>query len=104
MTLRNAFIRSASGLYDLSREPARVASRAVGSVVALTPSGLITARAPGPEVVTEGTRVADSRGIVRGRVVRVFGPVASPYFSVRPMRVPPPAEGAALLGAPLVSE
>ena len=73
-------------------------------MVALTPSGFITARAPGPDVVTEGTRVADARGVVRGRVIRVFGPVARPYFSIRPMRVPPPAEGAALLGAGLVLE
>jgi rRNA processing protein Gar1 len=72
--------------------------------VALTPSGLLTARAPGREAVPEGTRVADARGIVRGRVVRVFGPVARPYFSVRPQRVPSPAEGAALLGAGLTVE
>ncbi len=73
-------------------------------MVAFTPSGFITARAPGPDVVTEGTRVADARGVLRGKVVRVFGPVARPYLSIRPQRVPAPAEGAALLGAGLLIE
>jgi len=73
-------------------------------VVAFTPSGFITARASGPDVVTEGTRVSDVKGVLRGRIVRVFGPVARPYYSIRPLRVPPPAEGAALLGAGLVLE
>ncbi|HLN51158.1 MAG: hypothetical protein ACLQD9_01445 [Thermoplasmata archaeon] len=54
--------------------------------------------------MTEGTRVSDVKGVLRGRIVRVFGPVARPYYSIRPLRVPPPAEGAALLGAGLVLE
>lgn len=76
----------------------------VGTVVALTPSGMLTLRAPGPTVAPEGTNVADVRGLLRGRVLRVFGPVARPYLSVRPRRPPTPAEGAALLGAEMVRE
>jgi len=65
---------------------------------------MLTVHAPGPAVVPEGTGVADTRGIVRGRVLRVFGPVARPYLSVRLRRAPTPAEGAALLGAEVVRE
>jgi rRNA processing protein Gar1 len=78
--------------------------RDVGAVLSVTPSGLLTARAPSDEVVPEGTTVRDARGIVRGRVVRVFGPVARPYLSIRPRRTPTPAEGLALLGASLVPD
>ncbi|HTP55642.1 MAG TPA: H/ACA RNA-protein complex protein Gar1 [Thermoplasmata archaeon] len=77
---------------------------AVGTVVALTPTGLLTVRSPGPAVVPEGTAVADARHVVRGRVVRVFGPVARPYLSVRPRRPPTPTEGASILGAEIVRE
>jgi rRNA processing protein Gar1 len=73
-------------------------------VKAVTPAGLFTVRSPGPDVVPEGTNVTDSRGMVHGRVVRVFGPVARPYLSVRPRRPPTPAEGVALLDATLVRE
>ncbi len=52
----------------------------------------------------EGTLVRDARGTVRGRVVRVFGPVARPYLTVRPRRAPTPAEGLALLGTTLIRE
>ena len=76
----------------------------MGTVVALTPHGTLTVRAPGASFVPEGTNVADARGVLRGRVLRVFGPVARPYLSVRPRRPPTPAEGAALLGAELIRE
>ncbi len=71
---------------------------------AFTPAGHLTVRARGPEVVPEGTNVTDSRGVVHGRVTRVFGPVARPYLSVRTRRPPTPAEGIALLDATLVRE
>jgi rRNA processing protein Gar1 len=61
-------------------------------------------RALGPEVVPEGTLVGDPKGTVRGQVVRVFGPVSRPYYSVRPRRTPSALEGAALLGRTLVRE
>ncbi|HTW55148.1 MAG TPA: hypothetical protein VMG36_01705 [Thermoplasmata archaeon] len=54
--------------------------------------------------MTEGTFVTDSRGIVHGRVVRVFGPVERPYLTVRPRRPPTPSEGVALLDTTLVRE
>jgi rRNA processing protein Gar1 len=73
-------------------------------VKAVTPSGLLTVRSVGPEVVPEGTNVTDTRAVVHGRVVRVFGPVARPYLSVRPRRPPTPAEGLALLDTTLVRE
>ncbi|HTP53807.1 MAG TPA: H/ACA RNA-protein complex component Gar1 [Thermoplasmata archaeon] len=76
----------------------------MGTVVALTPSGTLTVRAPGATVVPEGTLVTDARGVVRGRVLRVFGPVARPYLSVRPRKAPTPSEGAALIGAEVVRE
>jgi rRNA processing protein Gar1 len=73
-------------------------------VKAVTPAGHLTVRAPGPDVVSEGTNVTDARGVIHGRVVRVFGPVARPYLTVRPRRPPTPAEGVALLDATLVRE
>ncbi len=76
----------------------------MGTVVALTPSGFVTLRAPGREVASEGTSVMDPRGTLRGRVVKVFGPVARPFLSVRPRRPPAPAEAVALLGRSLVRE
>jgi len=76
----------------------------VGTVLAITPAGLLTVRSAGPEVVSEGTFVTDVRGTLRGKVVRVFGPVGRPYLSVRPRRTPTAPEGAALLGATLVRE
>jgi rRNA processing protein Gar1 len=76
----------------------------VGTVVALTPSGTLTVRAPGATAAPEGTLVSDARGVVRGRVLRVFGPVAHPYLSVRLRRAPTPSEGAALIGAEVVRE
>jgi rRNA processing protein Gar1 len=73
-------------------------------VKAVTPSGHLTVRAFGPEVAPEGTNVTDSRAVLHGRVVRVFGPVARPYLSVRARRPPTPAEGIALLDATLLRE
>ena len=101
---RNLDIRIASGLYHLSRADDRVRSRDVGTVLAVTSTGHLTVRAPGAEVVSEGTWVRDVRGNVRGQVVRVFGPVARPYLSVRPRRTPSALEGTALLGTSLVRE
>ena len=71
---------------------------------AVTPAGHLTVRAFGPDVVPEGTLVKDARGVVHGRVVRVFGPVERPYLSVRPARPPTPPEGVALVDATLVRE
>ncbi len=71
----------------------------MGQVVAFTPSGFVTLRAASAEVVPEGTPVRDAKGLLEGRVVRVFGPVARPYLLVRPRRPPSPVDGAALLGA-----
>ena len=88
----------------MSRADGRPRSRDVGNVLAITPAGHLAVRASGPEVVPEGTLVSDARGVVRGQVVRVFGPVARPYLSVRPRRTPSASEGAALLGATLVRE
>jgi rRNA processing protein Gar1 len=70
----------------------------------VTPSGSFTLRAPGTEVVPEGTHVSEPRTAVRGIVTRVFGPVAQPYLSVRPRRPPTPAEGMRLIGATFVTE
>gem|GEM_PF-431711 len=79
-------------------------TREVGTILSVTPTGHLTVRARGPEVVPEGTAVRDARGLVRGRIVRVFGPVAQPYLSVRPRRTPSPSEGLALLGSTLIRE
>jgi rRNA processing protein Gar1 len=73
-------------------------------VVAFPPSGFVTLRAAGPSVAPEGTAVGDVRGILHGRVVRVFGPASRPYLSVRPRRAPTPAEAVSLLGAGVVRE
>lgn len=101
---RKPHIHIASGLYHLSRADSRPRNRDVGTVLAITPAGQITVRAAGPEVVPEGTLVGDSNGVVRGQVVRVFGPVSRPYLSVRPRRTPSASEGTALLGRTLVRE
>ena len=76
----------------------------MGTVWAITPAGHLTVRSHGPEVVPEGTLVRDPGGPVRGEVVRVFGPVARPYLSVRPRRTPTASDGAALVGRALVRE
>ncbi len=73
-------------------------------MLAVTPSGNLTARAPGSVFPPEGTFVTDRSGRLRGRVARVFGPVARPYLSIRLARPPRPSEGAALVGATLLRE
>jgi rRNA processing protein Gar1 len=75
--------------------------RSVGEVLAITPSGRVTLRSPSEDVVVEGTLLQDRSGSFRGRVVRVFGPVARPYLSVQPRRLPSPEAGAALIGQSL---
>ena len=72
--------------------------------MAVTPTGQLTVRSPGREFAPEGTVVADRTGAFRGRVVRVFGPVAQPYLTVRLRRTPKPLEGAALVGTMLRRE
>jgi rRNA processing protein Gar1 len=74
----------------------------VGVVTAITPTGHVTARTAGSWVPLEGSGVVDTTGRFSGRIVRVFGPVARPYVSVRPRRPPRDAEAALLLGATLV--
>ena len=76
----------------------------MGTVLAITPAGHLTVRALGREVAPEGTSVEDARGRLRGRVVRVYGPVERPYYSVRPRRAPTAAEGVSWLGATLIRE
>jgi rRNA processing protein Gar1 len=74
----------------------------VGVVTAITPTGHVTVRTAGKWVPTEGTSVVDASGRFVGRIVRVFGPVARPYVSVRPRRPPRDAEAALLLGTTLM--
>lgn len=74
----------------------------MGVVTAITPTGHVTARTAGHWVPPEGTSVVDSTGRFAGRIVRVFGPTARPYVSVRPRRPPRGADAAMLLGAKLV--
>ncbi len=74
----------------------------MGVVTAITPTGHVTARTAGNWVPPEGTNVVDATGRFSGRIVRVFGPVARPYVSVRPRRPPREADAAMLLGATLV--
>ncbi len=73
-------------------------------MVAVAATGALTVRASGSELVPEGTPVREARGQFRGRVVRVFGPVARPYLSVRSRAAPSPAEAVALIGATVVRE
>ena len=76
----------------------------MGTILSVTPTGHLTVRSASSDVVVEGTGVRDARGILHGKIVRVFGPVDRPFLSVRPRRVPTPAEGVALLGSALVRE
>ena len=78
--------------------------RELGTILSVTPTGHLTVRSSGSDFAPEGTPVRDARGLVRGRIVRVFGPVARPYLSVRPRRVPTPAEGLSVIGGALVGE
>nr|MCI4358912.1 H/ACA RNA-protein complex component Gar1 [Thermoplasmata archaeon] len=73
-------------------------------VVAVNPSGRLTVRCPSSRFATEGTRVVDRSGTLRGEVARVFGPVRQPYLSIRLRRMPRAAEAAALVGTTLSGE
>jgi rRNA processing protein Gar1 len=73
-------------------------------ILAITPTGQLTVRSVRGLVATEGTAVRDRSGAWRGRVLRVFGPVDRPYYSVRLRRTPPPSEGLKLVGSTLVRE
>ncbi|MCI4363856.1 MAG: hypothetical protein L3K13_06095 [Thermoplasmata archaeon] len=75
---------------------------AVGVVIGISPSGLLTARASGSSMVPEGSDLRTDVGGVRGRVVRVFGPVARPYYSIRLARPLPLPEAARIVGASVV--
>ena len=88
----------------MPRNGGRPVTREVGTILSITPAGHVTVRARSAEVVPEGTGVRDARGILHGRIVRVFGPVDRPYYSIRPRKVPTPAEGVALLESTLVRE
>ena len=70
----------------------------------MTPTGQLTIRSTGPQFPSEGTAVRDRSGRHRGRVVRVFGPVAQPYLAVRLRRAVRANEGAELIGATLIRE
>ncbi len=70
-------------------------------MTAVTATGHVTARALGPDAPAEGSVVRDDTGRFAGRVVRVFGPVARPYLSIRPRRPLRGAEAARLLGTSL---
>jgi len=83
----------------LARNPARGTVQGLGTIVAFTPSGFVTVRAASRDVPTEGASLRDAQGVLEGRVVRVFGPVARPYLLLRPRRSPRPVDGAALLGS-----
>ncbi len=48
--------------------------------------------------------MTDPSGRFRGRVVRVFGPVAHPYLSIAPRRSLPAEEALALVGTELLME
>lgn len=73
----------------------------MGVVVAITPSGDVTVRAPGAKFAPEGTIVADRLGRRVGRVVRVFGPVGRPYLAVRPPNVLKAEDALGLVGSEL---
>jgi rRNA processing protein Gar1 len=90
----------------LARQGGRAVPResSAGVVLAVTPSGRLTLRSPSAKFYPEGTNVVDRTRTIRGRVVRVFGPVRQPYLSVRPRRALRPAEAAALIGSSLDAE
>lgn len=68
-------------------------------VVGITPSGLLTARAASTPPVPEGSEVVAGSPALRARVIRVFGPVARPYYSLRPARPVRLTEAHRLLGS-----
>ncbi|MCI4338514.1 MAG: H/ACA RNA-protein complex component Gar1 [Thermoplasmata archaeon] len=74
----------------------------MGVVVGISPSGLLTVRASSTPPVPEGSELAAEGGGVRARVVKVFGPVSRPYYSLRPARPLRLTEASRLLGASMV--
>ena len=78
--------------------------REFGVVLAVAASGNVTVRAAGRSFPSEGHMVFDRTGRNLGRVARVFGPVAQPYLSVRPLRPPTISEAAAWIGAAVLDE
>ena len=70
-------------------------------LLAITPSGTLTARALGPAVPAEGTELIDRRGRSLGAVQRVFGPVERPYLAIRARRALRWEEAAGLIGSTL---
>jgi rRNA processing protein Gar1 len=83
------------------RAPGPQSASEVAIVLAITPSGIVTARSFGPTFPSEGSRLSSARGAFVGTVARVFGPIDRPYLALkshRPLHAP---EAAALLGASL---
>ncbi len=72
-------------------------------MLAVTPSGTISARALGERFPSEGAELTSGRGEFSGTVLRVFGPVGRPYLSVRPRRPLGAREATALIGTTLSS-
>ncbi|MHB1932033.1 MAG: H/ACA ribonucleoprotein complex subunit GAR1 [Thermoplasmata archaeon] len=85
----------------MSLDERRTASRVTGRILAITPKGSLTVRSDGPAYPREGTIVGVPRRSFEGKVVRIFGPVARPYWSVRPRQGPSVDEAVALLGSTL---
>lgn len=71
-------------------------------MTSLSSRGTLTVRAA--FAVPEGSTLSDPEGRFRGRVVRVFGPVASPYLSVAPRRSLSAPEALSLVGTTLWME
>ncbi|MCI4323715.1 MAG: hypothetical protein L3K03_06825 [Thermoplasmata archaeon] len=76
---------------------------AVGVVIAVTPSGRVTLRATDARVAPEGTELIAPGGFA-GTIVRVFGPVDRPFYSVRPRRAPHLEEATRWIGATAVRQ
>ncbi len=73
-------------------------------MLAITPAGAVTVRAPSSEIAPEGTYVSEPRTRFQGRVLRVYGPVSRPYLSVRPRRPLTAEQGLDLLGRSLLRD
>ena len=73
-------------------------------MLAVAASGNVTVRALGRSFPSEGRTVFDRTGRNLGRVARVFGPVAQPYLSVRPLRPPMLQEATTWIGSAVLDE